>query len=290
METWILFALASAVAAGLHNFMFKIVVERNYDPNLINGFWYIFGVILMWIYLLHLINNWLIFSSFELFFVSVLAFFNSLFFNLSILTRVESMRNIDTVIFFPLYKTFWPILITCISIFIFRESLAFKEILWIVIWICVPLLLITKTENRRQKNLYYWVVMMLVTVILSAISASTAKTAAFQWQSIDLYVFLTFLFWMILSFITYKIQWTKRRTRFQNKDIWKFCLTLGVFHIASFVFFAKALVWNFAIVFTINSFSILIPIILSIIFYWEHFNLKKWIVIALSIVSILLFI
>jgi uncharacterized membrane protein len=51
-----------------------------------------------------------------------------------------------------------------------------------------------------------------------------------------------------------------------------------------------AVTWNFAVAFTINSFSILIPIILSIIFYWEHFNLKKWMVIVLSIVSILLFI
>jgi len=47
MEAWILFALASAIAAGLHNFMFKIVAERNYDPNLVNGLGYIPGIFIM---------------------------------------------------------------------------------------------------------------------------------------------------------------------------------------------------------------------------------------------------
>jgi multidrug transporter EmrE-like cation transporter len=65
---------------------------------------------------------------------------------------------------------------------------------------------------------------------------------------------------------------------------------MWVFHYTSFYCFTRALEGNLAVVFTINSFAILIPIILSIIFYKDHFNFKKAFVIALSIVSIILFI
>jgi uncharacterized membrane protein len=69
-----------------------------------------------------------------------------------------------------------------------------------------------------------------------------------------------------------------------------FGFLIGIFHFLAFMTFQKALTGNLAVVFTINSFSILIPIILSIIFYKDHFNKKKAFVIALSIVSIILFI
>jgi uncharacterized membrane protein len=48
--------------------------------------------------------------------------------------------------------------------------------------------------------------------------------------------------------------------------------------------------WNLAIVSTITSFSILIPIVLSVIFYKEKMTYKKAFVIFLSIISIILFI
>lgn len=290
MEIWVLFALLSAVAAGVHNFMFKIVVERNYDPNLVNGLGYILGVLCMWWYLLYLLNNWVSFTREEFVWVWIFAFCNSLFFNFSILSRVESMRNIDTVIFFPLYKTFGPLCVTMISLFIFWESLTYREVAGIILGICIPLMLLTKIENRIQNNLFLGFIMMLVTVIFSTLSASSAKAVAFHEYSLDLFIFLTFLMGMIMSLLSYRFQSPKKRKKFQTKWLAKTCSIVGVVHIASFFFFSKALVWNFAVVFTINSFSILIPIILSIIFYWEHFNLKKGIVIALSIISILLFI
>ena len=58
----------------------------------------------------------------------------------------------------------------------------------------------------------------------------------------------------------------------------------------SFLTFTKAVEWNLAIVYTINSFSILVPIILSVIFYKEEMTYKKAFVIFLSVISMLLFI
>jgi multidrug transporter EmrE-like cation transporter len=66
---------------------------------------------------------------------------------------MASLRNIDTVIFFPLYKTFSPILVTIISFFFFQEMLTMKEFFGILLGIAVPLMLITSHEEKRQTNL-----------------------------------------------------------------------------------------------------------------------------------------
>jgi len=45
-------------------------------------------------------------------------------------------------------------MVTGISLFVFSETLETNDILGIIAGISVPLLLITKTENRIQKNLF----------------------------------------------------------------------------------------------------------------------------------------
>jgi uncharacterized membrane protein len=48
--------------------------------------------------------------------------------------------------------------------------------------------------------------------------------------------------------------------------------------------------WDVAIVYKIISYSLFIPIILSVIFYKEKITVKKWVAFLLTIVSILLFV
>jgi multidrug transporter EmrE-like cation transporter len=61
------------------------------------------------------------------------AFVNVFFYFLSTLTRMESMKNIDSVIFFPIFKTVSPILVTISSLFIFNETLITREIIGIAL-------------------------------------------------------------------------------------------------------------------------------------------------------------
>jgi multidrug transporter EmrE-like cation transporter len=110
-----------------------------------------------------------------------------------------------------------------------------------------------------------------------------------------LLVFISSLSWSIISAISYKSFKNQHKKKgidkkYSTKDIYKFSLILWFFNVISFYSFARALEGNLAIAFTINSFSILIPIILSIIFYKDHFDIKKGFVILLSIISIILFI
>lgn len=289
METWILWAIISVFTGWLFHFLWKVTAERNYDSNRVNLLSYIFCSFFMLGTLLYEKK----FSFWDnIILLLFVAFWNIAFYSTSFLTRVYAMRHIDTVIFYPLYKTFWPIIVTLISVFIFQESLSQREILWIIVWICVPLLLITKKENHIQKGLYIWLIMVILTSVLTSISSVMAKLVQEIPLDITLFLFFNFLIWIPFSFLLSKIKKKKNKlSPVYNTDwIYIFSAFMWFINIISFYTFIKAIEWNLAIAFTINSFAILIPIILSIIFYGEHFNLKKWIVIVLSIISILLFI
>ena len=287
MESWIFYSLLSAFFAWFYSFAFKVIAERNYDTNLANLYMYLIGFIISFSVFLFL--WWFQSDIGETLLAALLGFFLVWFYNMSIHARVESMKNIDGMIFYPLYKAFWPIIVTCISLWFFNESLSFKEWLGILCWISIPLLLITKTENRIQRNLYRWCVFMLATSVLTALAGTVQKYWVTIGLDINLFLSCSFFFGVVFSaYWYYKSQ--QKKVFYNEKWIFIFSVISWFFFIwASFSFF-RALEWNFAIATTINSFSILIPIILSIIFYWEHFNFKKGIVIALSIVSILLFI
>ncbi|MFK7780704.1 MAG: SMR family transporter [Candidatus Gracilibacteria bacterium] len=286
MEIWLIYAILSIFAAGLHNFTMKVAAEKNYDVALISIFSYGISILLLSIYF---IFNEIVIEKGILLMLLIFSFINGFFFLLSMFTRIESMKSIDTVVFFPLYKTFGPIIVTCISIIYFGESLTFKEILGITVGITVPLLLLTKTENKIQKNLFRGIILLIITAILTAISSAVSKEVMLREYNIYGFMLFSSFFGLFFSQIFYKHQ--KRNKKIYNSDgIIKFSIITGLLHIISFYLFTSALVGNLAVVFTINSFSILIPIILSIFYYKEHFSLKKGLVILLSIASVLLFI
>lgn len=288
MDSFVLWGIASAIAGWLYNFWFKVISQRNYNTYLTTIYSHGIAAFLSFCYLAFF--HFAALKNLSLFVVLAVSLGNVFFFFLSVLSRVESMKNIDTVIFYPLYKTFWPILVTAISLFYFWESLTQKEALGIIVGIILPLFLITKTENQIQKNLKLGLFFMILTSIFGSISPIFVKLSNNADIDFSVFLFVSFLFWVLFSYIGYLIH-EKHSKKKVYREEWmiKFSIIIGVCHFFAFLTFVKAFEWNIAIAFTINSFSILIPIILSILFYGEHFNFKKAIVIFLSLVSLFLF-
>ena len=287
MEIFIIWAIISAITSWLYNFWFKVITEKNYSTYYSTLWSYSVAAFLAFLFLVY--DNFSWFQNISLWLLFLFAFGNIFFFYLSVITRVKSMENIDNVIFYPLYKTFWPILVTCISIFYFQEYLSFYEFLWIIIWILVPLMLITKKESKRQKNLFLWILFMLLTACVGSIAPIFVKLSNNIGFDTMTYVFVSFAIGIIFSYIGHRYESKKTKKVFNIKGIRRFALIIGVLHFMTFYSYVKAFEWNIAIAFTINSFAILIPIILSIFFYNEHFNLRKAFVILLSFLSLFLF-
>ena len=293
METWLIFAIVSIFTAWFYNFCFKIIVKRDYDTSYVSIVSYTISSIIAGIVYLYI--NWFSFSwNFNsALLLYIFALWDTLFYFLSTLSRVQALKSIDTIIFFPVYKTFFPVIITAISFFIFKESLYLKDFLWILLWVLVPLLLITKEENRIQKNLKMWLLFILLTSVLSSISTLFPKIVNINEYDIDLFIFLVLLSWILVSFASYKFFYKKNmqtKKIYSKEWLYSFWILLWVLQFLFFYTIIHALKWNLAIVMTINSFSILIPIILSVIIYKEKMTYKKALVIALSILSVILFI
>lgn len=281
-------AIASIFTWGFLSFWMKVISQRNYNSSFIAIIMYLSSAFFAWGYYLFRYWDNLLASSLTL--LLIFAFCHSLFYFSSILSRVKSLDNIDTIIFFPLYKTFHPIIITVISFFIFQESLTAKEMLGIIVWIMVPLLLITKVENTKQKNLKKGIIFVIITSILASIAAIFPKMANLYSLNIELYILASGIFGALSAFTNYTIFHSKEKHKYSTKWIYSTGIFIWFLQFTWLYTFTHSLAWNMAVAVTVNSFSILIPIILSVVFYKEEMTYKKAFVIFLSIVSVILFI
>ena len=173
--------------------------------------------------------------------ILILWFINSALFYGSIVTRVYGLRNIDTTIFFPLYMTFLPIIITLASVLLYKEVLNIYEWIGVWLWISVPLLLITKREFWIQKNLKLWIIFMLATSLLAISSAIFPKELHNMWYSVDLYVIVSAFFWVIFATVAYHLSKDRNssvKKKIPFKHIW-FAIILWCIQYAAFISFNK---------------------------------------------------
>ena len=157
----------------------------------------------------------------------------------------------------------------------------------------VPLMLINRTESGRQNNLVAGLLLVLLTGVFSAggaalykfsIDAGLATVVVLMYASIGLFI-------GSLVIILIKISWRDLKKRIATETSAGLVLGAGMRAVlisASFacMLFAFANGGTLAIVQTIHSMYILIPIVLSIIIYSEHWNAQKMTAVVLSIAAL----
>lgn len=279
METWFLYALLSALFAGLYSFFLKISAEKNHNSSLVITYSMFSAAFIAIIFIIFENYNFNL-----LWIVFLVGLGNSIFYFISSTTRIKSLQNIDTTIFFPLYKTLGPLLMIGISVGFFLESLSQKEAFGLFLGLIIPLLLISKNENKRQTNLKKGLIYLVIATIFGVISSSLGKFITMYDLNVSLAVFASYFTGGIISLTIYKKSQNKKKHSL-NK-IKRTGIFNGIFLFFSTYFFMKSTIGNLSIVYTINSFSILVPIILSILIYNEHINLRKSSAIALTILSL----
>lgn len=289
MEIWFLAALAGAILAGLSNFFFKLAASRGYDAEvftLISGL----GSIVFATALLLVVEApiWQInILTAVMLFAGILAASGSIM-------KVYALRHIDSTIYFPLFKLLAPGLAIVFGIVWFAESFTYLEWLGMALGLTVPLLLITKSENSRQNNLKAGLVLVLFTALASATAAALNKFVIDSGVHVLtglLYASIGVFLGTILTIIYKKGVWLSYRHVSENWDRGIFwyaslravliCSSLGL------VLFAYQ-DGTLAVVQTIHSMYILIPIILAVIIYNEHWSLQKGLAVALSVAAIIL--
>lgn len=158
-----------------------------------------------------------------------------------------------------------------------------KESIWIALWIFLPLILVSK--KSKNKNIERWLFFMIIWIITAVISGLSVKYASIYEVNILLVTVFSLFFQFLGSFILFKINTKKAHNLSKIKRIWIFTWVLNFAAFYLFILAVK-LSGSLWLIYVLQSLYIVIPIILSIIIYKEHFDFKKLIANVLTLASI----
>ena len=220
--------------------------------------------------------------------VVLLGIFSGALYIVGGIARSDALAYIHSALYFPLYKVIGTTVVLIVGIFYFGDHLTWIQIVGLVLVLLVPILLIDKVETLRQKDLMRGIWLTVTSAILISISALGGKVVTTLGSSI--YVFLI-INYFVSAVGQSSVYVSKSRDtsliRVQKKEIIIVAFLLGIFQYLGFMTLLVAYkTGEVSLVYAINSTYIVIPILLSIWFYREHWNIRKACAIGLSVVSV----
>lgn len=285
MDAAFIWALVATVMAGIQVFSQKVVAHERRDSafNGVLGF----GISA-------LISGVAFVTVFEfpaqLTTVVLISAFSGILMCASAYYRIESLKHLDSVIYFPINKVLGPLAVVFIGIFFLQERLSAMQILGVLLSVSVPLLLISSSEEHRQRNLRLGLIFLVVSTVLAAITAPMQKVVTNHTSELFLPVFIWQTTAAIGSIFLYQLlqRQSLKRHVFDRRDL-QLGFINGVLQFFSSFAFIKAISLGLVSIFyVIHAHYILIPIILSVLLYGDHVNMRKFAAIVVSLFAITL--
>ncbi|MFZ2886300.1 MAG: DMT family transporter [Minisyncoccia bacterium] len=225
----------------------------------------------------------------ELFWITVFGLAAGITHGIGNFIRIESLKYIDSVIFFPINKVLGPLIVIAGGLWWFGETLSLREIIGITLSLCVPLVLISSAEHHRQTNLHRGLIFLVISTVLTSIGALfTKEGVAYDETLLAIMVLGQFSGAATSLAIFFREKHVRAGKNFgiTLSDL-KLGLITSFFSFTGFYTFLKAAsVGHIGLVYTIHAHYILVPIVLSIWWYREHIDKRKIAAVALSFLAI----
>ena len=286
IEMWIFYAILAGICIGIFSFTTKIVSENNYDKDL--SLFYLMGFSVCFAVLSFVLFSKVLFS-FDSFFIALIP---GMLYPLNLKLRMTSLKFISSSTYFINYRIFSSTILFISGIYFFSEIVSIFQWIGMLLGFYIFYLLLEKKSNtENKKDFRTGVLYMLYGVVLIVFVNSAIKYIAVS--GFDIYSFL--VNYMIISLITSFLFSPKKIIKSHNlKNINTrfilFSINQAFFFIGSIIFVVLGFeLGNLGAVYKIMSYSLFIPIILSIIFYKEKVTLRKSFAFVLTIISIYLF-
>lgn len=269
--------------AGTQLFVQRVIAKEERDGAFAGFVMYAISLVLALILLLYtyeLPEKWLLAAVFGLASGAIHGFGNFL--------RIESLKDIDSVLYFPINKVLGPIIVVMGGVFLFSELLSMREFIGIALSLTVPLLLISSTEHLRQNNLRRGLTLMITSTILTAIAMLLSKQGTGYDSDILFLLVMTQVAGTVSSAVIF-FRKKRGRTYFSHLDRRDIVLgvTVAILGFLSYYTFLRALTTGYvSLVYVIHAHYILIPIILSVWWYKEHINFRKLAAVVVSSLAI----
>lgn len=288
MELWFIATGLAAVLAGISNFYFKVAANQGYNSELF--------ILLSGVCAVPLVGvGFLIFPQplFDIYSLNILVFVFGFIAAYAGVLKVQSLRCIDSTIYFPLLKLLAPALTIVAGVLLFAESFTLLEWSGLLLGLLIPLMLITPAENVRQNNLSLGLLYVVFTALISA-AVAVVNNYAVDSGSSFLVVLAHTVFGVSAGSFALFIQkngLSKLGVSFNKHFSWSllkasFLRALFVVLSVGLINYAYSIGGTLAVVQVIYSMYILVTIVLAIIFYNEHWNVQKIVAIILSVAAL----
>ena len=276
--------LAATVIAGLQAFVQKVIANQGRNAAF-NGF-LMYGIsgMLAFVFLVLFYE-----VPDELFWVGVFGLIAGITHAIGNFIRIESLKYIDSVIYFPINKVLGPIIVIVGGLVWFGETLTMQQIVGISLSLCVPLLLISAAEHKRQIDLRTGLIFLVLSTVLTSLGALFTKKGLSYDETVLVIMMLgqaSGAATSLMIFLREKHVRDGKNFGITVEDI-KYGVLTALLSFSGFFAFLKAVqVGQISIVYVIHAHFILIPIVLSIWWYGEHVNLRKVAAVAVSFLAI----
>ena len=269
LETHYAWALLSLVSAGIFSFILKIGAERTHSSALLNSISCLVasGISLVMFF---------VFGGTYSIFTLVLGTISGFLYIYGGIARSDALTYIDSALYFPLYKIIGPLVVLVAGLFYFGEHITWVQAVGFVGIIGVPLLLIDHVESSRQKDLRKGIWLTLISAVLISTGALFGKEAMSVGSTLFVFLIINYLVSGVGQLMIH-VSRIRNPSKSKYKEVFLIAIILGIFQFLGFMSLLVAYqTGEVAIVFAINSTYIVIPIILSIWFYREHWNTPPW--------------
>ncbi len=278
---WSHYALLAALAYGVLNFLYKVAAQRGLSGSrLVNKaaltvvLW---STILLW-WGDHSLADWKT--------ILIYAFFNSSFFVLNAVSKVRALKNIPTSYFFTLSKMSL-IIVLILSLTVLGEMPAPKQ--WGGILCIFAIIFLVAADSRKDKrdivNLKQGLIFAGLVAIGNGFSVFVGKLAS---TAVDRMAYIFFSY-IITATYTGTMSRVGKAPRHEHLMTYILGALIGTLNFWGYVGVLKAFSTGpLSLVQSLSSIAIIIPILLSVLFLKESFNIKKFFMIVLALAATLL--
>ena len=280
---WQPLAIIATVIYGLMNFLYKVAAEQKCSGFYIMSF---SGLSVSIISGLIVFANGSAFAPLK--WLLIFAGINALFFATGSICKIEALKHIPASLTFPVVK-FNSVLTIIIAIIFFHERPNSYQIAGILTGFSViGVLTLEKWKLDNVKNIKLGFIFSLAAACSTSISMTVGKLASKSVPKIN-YIFISYT---LVAFYSYIASSQKRANpnneKLKFKDAFFGCL-IGSLNLFGYFLVLKAFsIGPMSGVQPIFAMSIVMPILLSRIFYKEELNLYRVGALILSLLSIIL--
>ena len=276
MGIWFTFAVLSGIFSGFNSFIKKIIAIKWLEKNQFLLYSTIIQIIMSFLYFIY--TGSYFYMTFLFWFLIIIRIIWIIEMNS---TMIESLKHIESSIFFPTYNLLSVLGGILVGIFLFWEYIYQWEILFLLIGTISILFLWydkwKKNNKNFRKGIFFMVVSSLFLLLIFVINK-------YVWEKYDigLYMFLCNIVWLL--YLLLKIKLWKIKLNYNKEEI----VYWNIHWILSFMWFLFLLLsfkdWKLVIVQLISIIAILIPIILWYLVLKEKINIYKllWLLLFLG--------